>query len=122
VRNTSKPSFLLRSTGIYELQVKQTYYLRWAVLALALFMMFVGIVMEFDGLHGSVNLTLDAPHLINTNLKNGSPGVALVMMGMVLCCVVVLSQPVKLQSGPDNTLAIHQPNPFVSLFLRHKKN
>ena len=115
MRNTSISSVLLCLAQIRssELQVKHTYRLRWGVLAIAVFTVLIGTVMEFSGLHGSVNWVVGAPHLIDANLKDVSPGIVLVTIGMVLCCVVILCKPVKLQLGQDGTLGMHQPIPFI---------
>lgn len=101
-------------------ELKLAYSVRLWGLALATLTILIGAVMVFAGLQGSFDWAVEAPHTVSAKLTNASPGIIFATIGMVLCFVVVLQKPIRLQTADDGTLAMHQPLPFTTVKLPRK--
>ena len=74
----------------HERLLGHIYGLRWGGLGLSALTIAIGAVMVFQGLQGSFNWAVEAPHSIAAKLTNASPGIVFATIGLVIAFVVLL--------------------------------
>jgi hypothetical protein len=77
-----------------KLHLMLHYGLRFGALILAaILLLFPGVWMVFHGLQGPIDVAVQASSIFQAHLINASPGIAIITLGVVIICIVLLQGP-----------------------------